>query len=174
MIDIIFFKITKILLRLDNLLHRCITKSSIISYGKHPKHDITNYHQFFIDYIKEGSEVLDIGCGNGLLSIDISKNKNAKVVGVDINKKQIKEAISKATNKNAYGLCDCTFIQGDATYIFKEFKKQYDYIVLSNVLEHIDKRIDFLKDIKRIGKIFLIRVPLINRDWKVILKRIWE
>ena len=42
---------------------------------------------------------------------------------------------------------------------------------MSNVLEHIDKRIDFLKDIKRIGKIFLIRVPLINRDWKVILKK---
>ena len=36
-----------------------------ISYDKgiHPKHRLTNYHNFFIDRINDGEVVLDVGCG---------------------------------------------------------------------------------------------------------------
>ena len=41
--------------------------------GIHPKHSLTNYHQFFIDRIKDGQNVLDIGCGNGSVTISLAK-----------------------------------------------------------------------------------------------------
>ena len=46
-----------------------------------------------------------------------------------------------------------------------EFQDQYDYIILSNVLEHLKDRKQFLNKIKRLGNILLIRVPMINRSW---------
>jgi hypothetical protein len=46
-------------------------------------------------------------------------------------------------------------------------------VILSNVLEHLDDRVDFLRDITvRTGaRHVLIRVPLFERDWRVPLKR---
>lgn len=161
-------KVLKIFLCSDNLLNKLIAKASILYEGKHPKHRLTNYHNFFIDNIKDKSSVLDIGCGNGLLSIDIGMNRNCDVIGIDKNKKVILEAIDRVKNlKNI----PCSFLWEDATKIKIIKNETYDYIVLSNVLEHIEDRIPFLKSIKPIGGIFLIRVPVINRDWKVLYKK---
>ena len=41
--------------------------------GIHPKHSLTNYHDFFIERIKNGDNVLDVGCGNGSVAISIAK-----------------------------------------------------------------------------------------------------
>ena len=55
------------------------------------------------------------------------------------------------------------YIIGDATTY--QFEEKFDCIILSNVLEHIKNRKDFLKRIKHLAKYFLIRVPMINRSW---------
>jgi len=44
-------------------------------------------------------------------------------------------------------------------------KRPFDVITLSNVLEHIENRVDFLKLMGRKASKLLIRVPMINRDW---------
>lgn len=44
-------------------------------------------------------------------------------------------------------------------------KKPFDVVTLSNVLEHIENRVEFLKRMKRKASKLLIRVPMINRDW---------
>ena len=46
--------------------------------GVHPKHQLTKYHEFFINNIKNGDNVLDIGYGYGAVSKSIA-NKNNKV-----------------------------------------------------------------------------------------------
>ncbi|OQX53419.1 MAG: hypothetical protein B5M53_06970 [Candidatus Cloacimonas sp. 4484_209] len=46
-----------------------------------------------------------------------------------------------------------------------------DIIVLSNVLEHIQNRIDFLKKLSKLSDKFLIRVPMFNRDWITLYKK---
>ena len=48
-----------------------------------------------------------------------------------------------------------------------------DKVILSNVLEHIDNRIEFIENLKLItkAKYFLIRVPLFERDWQIPLMR---
>lgn len=154
-------KVYKILARFALWLHSFSYKLSSkfaikAEGGLHPKHRIMNYHQFFVDNIKEGDTVLDIGCGNGALTFDLSK-KAKKVVGIDISKKNIETA------KNKYGSANIEYKAGDAT---KDLSNQtFDAIVLSNVLEHIEDRQDFLNKIKKLAPKILIRVPMINRDW---------
>jgi 2-polyprenyl-3-methyl-5-hydroxy-6-metoxy-1,4-benzoquinol methylase len=68
------------------------------------------------------------------------------------------------------------FINSDATKFDYSKLKPTDCITLSNVLEHIDDRISFLKSLNdnvkwKKNPRYLIRVPMINRHWVVILKK---
>ena len=50
-------------------------------------------------------------------------------------------------------------------------KKPFDVITLSNVLEHIENRVEFLKRMKKKASTLLIRVPMVNRDWITLYKK---
>lgn len=130
--------------------------------GIHPKHRIMNYHQFFLDNLAETDTVLDIGCGNGALAYDISK-KSRSITAIDIEKKNIRTA------RKRFGSDNLRYIVGDATTY--DFKESFDVIVLSNVLEHIEHRIEFLLKIKHLAPKILIRVPMITRDWLAMYKK---
>ena len=121
-----------------------------------------NYHQFFVDNIDKEDVVLDVGCGNGALACDVAK-KAREVIGIDIEKKNIKFA-----NKN-YKRENLKFVIGDSTKY--KFNRKFDVIILSNVLEHIENRAEFLHKIRNLAPKILIRVPMINRDWLVLYKR---
>ena len=153
----------KLLLRLYNYLYKRISTLSVkINNGVHPKHKIMDYHSYFLYKIKNNSKVLDIGCGIGALAYDIA-NKAGYVVGIDINEELIRIAKTKFPKKNI------EYITGDATNY--NFKEKYDYLVLSNVLEHIKNRHEFLEKIRNLADIFLIRVPMINRSWIVLYEK---
>ena len=147
-----------------------ILNERALKYGKgiHPKHSLTNYHQFFIDRIKNGEKVLDVGCGNGSVAISIAKKlPNSFITGIDINKKNIEFAKEKQININLKNL---NFVNAN----INECSKIVSHVViLSNVLEHIDDRILFLKNIQKISgaKTFLIRVPYFKRDWQIAFRK---
>lgn len=124
--------------------------------GIHPKHQILKYHDFFLDNVSSHDKIIDIGCGSGLVSFILSK-KVKKITGMDINNHKIKKA------KQIYKKRNLNYIYGDAT-VYK-FKEKFDKIVLSNVLEHIEKRIFFLRKLHRLSSVILLRVPMIDRDW---------
>jgi 2-polyprenyl-3-methyl-5-hydroxy-6-metoxy-1,4-benzoquinol methylase len=153
--------LANLMLKLGVYMHNwgyaLISSASVrLNNGIHPKHEIMGYHQFFIDNVLENDTVLDVGCGNGYLAYDIAK-KAKRVVGIDINKKNIKFAEKYYKRENL------EFILGDATKY--QFNESFDVIILSNVLEHIKNRVEFLKRLKNIAPKFLIRVPLITRSW---------
>jgi len=125
----------------------------------HPKHRLTDYHNWFVGQIEKGWEILDVGCGNGALTADLAKHCR-NVVGIDISQGNIEQARKRSNGK---------FICGDMTKY--SFDRTFDAIVLSNVLEHIESRIDFLKNLRKLSKKFLIRVPMIDRDWITLYKR---
>lgn len=158
-----FTLILKPVIWAHNFLYRLIGVLSIKENdGIHPKHKILKYEQFFIKNISSGDNVLDIGCGNGFLASAVSR-KAKKVFGIDISEKNIALAKKRFQEENV------EYIVGDATT--HEFKENFDAIILSNVLEHIENRTDFLKDIKRLAPRILIRVPLLSRDWLAVYKK---
>ncbi len=147
-----------------------IINERAIKYGKgvHPKHLLTNYHQFFIDRIKDGDSVLDVGCGNGSVAISIAKKKlNSFITGIDLNRNNIKFAQEK---QKISSLKNLNFVNGDIND-FTEIKS--DVVILSNVLEHIKNRSLFLKNIQKLSgaNLFLIRVPYFKRDWQVAFRK---
>jgi 2-polyprenyl-3-methyl-5-hydroxy-6-metoxy-1,4-benzoquinol methylase len=154
--------IVRFLMRLHNLCYRNISWLVLIAEGGiHPKHRLTNYHQFFIDNISNGDTVLDIGCGNGFLTSDIAK-KAGSVTAIDLSERNIEIARRDFSGDNIDYIC------GDVTEF--DFKKGYNVITLSNLLEHIANRHDFLTRIRSLANKFLIRVPTINRDWLTYYK----
>ena len=50
-------------------------------------------------------------------------------------------------------------------------KKPFDTVTLSNVLEHIENRVEFLKRMRMKASKLLIRVPMVNRDWITLYKK---
>jgi 2-polyprenyl-3-methyl-5-hydroxy-6-metoxy-1,4-benzoquinol methylase len=156
-------RVSKGILIADNFLDKAVNE--LLPYsesGVHPKHRLMNYHQFFVDNVSNTDSVLDIGCGQGMVAADIAK-KAKRVVGIDFEAKKI------AWAQRTYNAPNLTFIVGDA---LKDLPNQsFDVVVLSNVLEHIDKREEFLRSIQPLARTFLIRVPMITRDWKVLYKK---
>lgn len=155
--------IIKFILKLHTFSYRLSGIFSVKAEGGvHPKHRLMDYHKFFVDNIEPKNTVLDIGCGKGELTFDIAK-KAEMVVGIDLSEKNIKFAKEKFSAPNV------KYLIGNAV---KDLPgKNFDVIVLSNVLEHIKNRIEFLKKIKKIAPKILIRAPMINRDWITLYKK---
>jgi len=158
----------KFLLEFDSKLYLLEGQSSIkYGGGIHTKHKHIKYHAFFVKNIKPNEKVLDIGSGNGFLSYDmVTKVKGVKVTGIEINEQNVNFA------RNHYKHDNLNFIKGDA--LGDNIPEgQYDVVTLSNVLEHIEERVNFLKNLRREfkPKRFIIRVPVFERDWKVPLKK---
>ena len=153
----------KMLMRLDNFCYKNISRfAKIAEGGIHPKHRLMNYHQFFVDNVTPQDAVLDIGCGNGFLTYDVAK-KARSVMAIDLNKDNIAFAKRNFSRENIEYICR------DVTNF--DFKERYDVIIMSNLLEHIEDRHGFLLRIKGLANKFLVRVPVLNRDWLTYYKR---
>jgi len=48
---------------------------------------------------------------------------------------------------------------------------KFDKIILSNVLEHISERVEFLQSLHKLAETILLRVPLVTRDWLAVYKK---
>jgi 2-polyprenyl-3-methyl-5-hydroxy-6-metoxy-1,4-benzoquinol methylase len=156
----------RFLFRLDNHLYPLQGRNSIrYNDGVHTKHLHTGYHDFFINRIKAGERVLDVGCGKGMLAFDLADKAGGMILGIDLEEKNITTAKKRFSHSNV------EFIVGDILQYSDN--RPFDIVVLSNVLEHLTNRADFLRQLAQITKSnrFLIRVPLFERDWRIPLKK---
>jgi 2-polyprenyl-3-methyl-5-hydroxy-6-metoxy-1,4-benzoquinol methylase len=134
--------------------------------GEHPKHGLTRYHDFFVERIPAGAAVLDIGCGYGAVARSIARRvEGARVTGIDMNEQRIIEAEAADNPDNL------RFLLGDALTDLPP--GEWHTVVLSNVLEHIEERVDFLRRLSAAARPsqILIRVPLFERHWQVAMRR---
>lgn len=147
------------------------TFARITEDGIHPKHSILRYKEWFLNNINSEDVILDIGCNSGMLPAMLASKANY-VYGIEISETLINEA------KEKNQLSNIKYILGDATeYEYSELMP-ISVITLSNVLEHIDMRVDFLRKIIKqanwkdeVQKKILVRVPMIDRDWLTIYKK---
>ena len=155
----------RLLLMVDNVVGKLINHLAIpYDGGVHVKHRLMRYHDFFVNRIVSGERVLDIGCGYGAVAYSLATRAGARVIGVDLNQTNIAKARSMFQHPNL------TFVHGDARTHLPS--GPWDALVLSNILEHIDHRVSFLNELQQRlhpGRM-LIRVPMIDRDWRVPLR----
>ena len=170
----------KYALKLHSAIYKIINRLlASKSLGDHPKHKIVNYNKWFCDRVGSGDVVIDIGCHIGNTSSALSQNCRS-VIGIDIDENRISTA--KRLHHSVKNLkFECLDVTSERFHhlVVKEVSKYEDdtefKLVLSNVLEHIEDRVNFLKSITtsfRNKKVrLLIRVPDINRDWIVLYKK---
>jgi SAM-dependent methyltransferase len=133
--------------------------------GVHAKHRLTRYHDFFVDRIRSGERVLDVGCGKGELAYDIAERGGATVVAIDASPWMLEFARKRFSHPRV------TYLQANAVEFAPD--DPVDVAVLSTVLEHIGPRVEVLRALrKRAGaQRLLLRVPVRDRDWTVPLRR---
>lgn len=115
----------------------------------------------FSNWIDSGSNVLDIGCGDGYFGDFLVKNKKVNYTGTDISETALNSA--KARGLKA--------VQLDASKDLGRFSpKSFDFVVMSEFIEHIPNSEEVLKTASRIArKGVLISVPNIAY-WKFRLQ----
>ena len=110
-------------------------------------------------------DVLDIGCGGGLISELLAK-KNANVTGIDENIYNIKQAREHAK----MGSIKINYKNQSLDTFYKKNKKKYDLILCLEVLEHVDdvkKTLDKISELMKPGATLILST--INRNLKSLL-----
>ena len=109
--------------------------------------------------IENGTRVLDVGCGDGILIEYLKKEKNIDVRGLEISKDKVQKCISK-------GL---TVIEGNAEIDLKQFPdNSFDYVVLSQTLQAFINPELVIKELLRVGKRAIVTIPNFG-FWKIRL-----
>ena len=109
--------------------------------------------------------VLDIGCGGGLVSESLAKKK-AKVTGIDENICSIKQAKEHAKISSL----KIKYINQSIDSFFNKNKKKFDLILCLEVLEHVndvEKTLDKITKLLNPGAILILST--INRNLKSLI-----
>jgi 2-polyprenyl-3-methyl-5-hydroxy-6-metoxy-1,4-benzoquinol methylase len=118
---------------------------------KATEHDERRVREYIKPLVEDkGKLILDVGSGSAWVAKDLCRDHN--VVSFDISEKNIKKAIEKFPVNNHFGVI------GDA--LKSPFKHDvFDYIISSEVIEHIVKPKDFIGNL----------ISLLKPDGKLII-----
>lgn len=124
----------------------------------------TDAKEFVFEEIAKGSRVLDLGCWTGRLGEKLKKEKGCFVAGVDIDKTAL-----KITGKRLDFVC-----QADLDFpetLKRKIRGKFDYVVLTDVLEHLKNPENLLVELKRFlntNSLLIASIPNIA-NWTVRL-----
>lgn len=107
-------------------------------------------HAVILEWIEEGSSVLDLGCGNGDLLDALVKEKHVKAQGIEIDENAIYECVAKGLS----------VVQQDIETGLSEYlDKSFDYVILAGSLQQVKKPDPVLKNALRVGKNTIVSFP---------------
>ena len=162
----------RLVMKAHNALYDLSGSLAIVANGgKHPKHRLLRYQEWFRDRMESDWVVIDVGSNTGSMAALLA-GKARHVYGIEIVPGLVDIA------RRSHAVDNLEFLTGDATTFVYSGCRPIDCVTLSNVLEHIHDRVDFIvmlrqrlpwRDPDRCR--FLIRVPTIERDWLAPYKK---
>lgn len=135
-------------------------------YPIHPKHLAEIEVPWYLTYLTKDNVVLDLGCHQGHHAFRAARIVK-RIVGVDIDEKQLKIAGELAQKQN---LTNVRFKKINLEEKLSDFtSEQFDTVMLFDVLEHLKNRSQIMQEIHRVLKskgLLLLSVPNKNTSWK--------
>ena len=105
--------------------------------------------QIISDWIPDGARVLDLGCDNGTLMKHLQQ-RGVTGYGLEIDNSKFADCIKAGVN----------VIQADLDQGLPQFSDQsFDYVILSQTLQAINRPDFLLEEIARVGKQAIIAFP---------------
>jgi 2-polyprenyl-3-methyl-5-hydroxy-6-metoxy-1,4-benzoquinol methylase len=118
-----------------------------------------NQYQTILAHVKPGMNVLDAGCGEGILSLMMAE-KGANVIGIDLSVPNIEACKARAAESN---LSDKVSFQTGDVEDLPFMENYFDLVVSSHVLEHLPDFNKGLSEVMRVTKKrAVVAIPTIN------------
>ena len=132
----------------------------------HPKHLICNpLHDWYMEHIRPGDRVLDVGCGIGMPAIKVTAQAS-RVVGFDHNLRNLHKARHLQEQR---GAANVSFLAADAEGVLPFADACFDRALLLDVIEHLHRRVDLLREVQRVLRpegMVLLSAPNVDSSWK--------
>ncbi|MCC7486691.1 MAG: methionine biosynthesis protein MetW [Burkholderiales bacterium] len=101
-------------------------------------------------WVREGSRVLDLGCGDGSLIAYLRESRGASGCGVEIDDERVLACVKNGVN----------VIQGDLERGLAEFRdRSFDYVVLSQTLQAVRNSERIIREMLRVGREGIVTFP---------------
>jgi len=107
-------------------------------------------HRVILKWVRRGSSVLDLGCGNGELLTLLVRERNVKAQGIEINEQAIYQCVAKGLS---------VFHEDIDNGLSDYAKQSFDYVVLNQSFQQVKKPDIVLKEALRVGRAVIIGFP---------------
>jgi len=107
-------------------------------------------HQIILDWVGQGSSVLDLGCGDGELLVRLIKEKSVRAQGIEISEQAIHKCFVHGLN----------VLQEDIDTGLSEYAdKSFEYVVLNQTFQQVKKPDFVLREALRVGNKTIVGFP---------------
>jgi len=103
-----------------------------------------------LEWVSQGSSVLDLGCGNGELLALLVQGKNVRAQGIEIDEQAIYQCVAKGLS---------VFHEDIDNGLSEYGNRSFDYVILSQSFQQVKKPDVVLKEALRVGKQVIISFP---------------
>jgi 2-polyprenyl-3-methyl-5-hydroxy-6-metoxy-1,4-benzoquinol methylase len=124
------------------------------------KLDFPSSHSRVLELVPEGSRVLDLGSGTGVVGAALAERKACRVVGCDIERGDLTGAFDRFFPHDLDG--GVPELQGE----------RFEYILALDVIEHLDRPEDFLDQLRALSSRTGAQVILTTANVGFILMRL--
>ena len=107
-------------------------------------------YSIILDWIKNDSNVLDLGCHDGEMLSLIVKEKNARVQGIEIDEQAIYKCVELGLSVSHQDIDNGLSEYGD---------ESFDYVILNQSIQQVKKPDVVLKEALRVGKEVIVGFP---------------
>jgi len=107
-------------------------------------------HGAILKWVRQGSSILDLGCGDGKLLDLLVREKKVRAQGIEIDEQAIYQCVAKGLSVFHEDIDNGLSGYGDKTF---------DYVILNQSLQQVKKPDVVLKEALRVGREVIIGFP---------------